>query len=212
MTNADLVKAYGVNKAGDFSKVEPLSKEAADHEMGLMRLVTPYINKEREEWVKRNSVIQSELNKLKAESDVDKNLPHMFVEGNTDKLILEKAVNVFLPSLSGNVKLDCGGNDGYGSANAASDRAIAWHLNQKHERSTIKAVLLLDDDDSGKLKIIFINPLLDKSLLLKRCCGSLVICHKVWMQDFVCQLTWSFCIQVMYGKRLIIKVGWKIVT
>ena len=149
-TNIEQIKAYSINKVGNFSERKLLSREVADHEMGLMQLVTPYVNREREEWVKRSRIIESELNKLKSESDADKSLPHMFVEGNTDKIVLEKLVKVFFPSLLGKVKLDCGGNDGYGSAVAASDRAIAWHLNQKHERSTIKAVLLLDADDSGR--------------------------------------------------------------
>lgn len=149
-TNTEQIKAYSINKDGDFSKLDLLSKETADHEMGLMQLVTPYVNKEREEWVKRNSVIQSELDKLKLENDTDKNLPHIFVEGKTDKVILEKLVTVFFPSISEKIKINCSGDDGGGSANAAADRAKAWYLYQKHEGRAVKAVLLLDNDDSGK--------------------------------------------------------------
>jgi len=148
--NIELVKAYGVSKIGNFSKIELLSKEVADHEMGLMQLVTPYVNKEREQWVKRNSVIETELNKLKAESTLDQNLPHIFVEGKTDVLVLKKAINIFYPEHSDKVKLHCVGRDGHGSASAASNRAKAWHFNQQHQRNPIKAVLLLDKDDSGE--------------------------------------------------------------
>jgi AAA15 family ATPase/GTPase len=148
--NTEQVKAYSINKVGNFSKLDPLSKETADHEMGLMQLVTPYVNKEREDWIKRNSVIQNELDKLKLENDTDKKLPHIFVEGKTDKVVLEKLVAVFFPTISEKIKINCSGDDGGGSANAAGDRAKAWYFYQKHEGSAVKAVLLLDNDDSGK--------------------------------------------------------------
>lgn len=148
--NEHLVKAYGVKKVGYFSKAELLSKEVADNEMGLMQLVTPYVNQERQKWVEKNSVIKIELDKLRAESDADKSLPHIFVEGKTDKLVLEKAVGMFFPEYSDKVKVYCGGTDGYGSANAACSRAKAWHLNQQHQTKPTKAILLLDDDDAGE--------------------------------------------------------------
>lgn len=148
-TNKEQIKAYSINKDGNFSKLDPLSKETADHEMGLMQLVTPYVNKEREEWIKRNSLIQSELDKLKLESDSDKKLAHIFVEGKTDKQVLEKAISVFYPHYSNKVKIDSDGNDGYGSAAAACNRAKAWFLREQHETKPIKGVLLLDKDIAG---------------------------------------------------------------
>jgi predicted ATPase len=148
-TNAELVKSYSVSKVGNFSKIEPLNKEAADSEMGLMQLVTPFINKEREEWVFRHQAIQSETDQLKAESDQDKGLPHIFVEGKTDKLVLERAVKVFFLAYSEKIKFYCGGNDGYGSAEAACSRATAWFLNERHKDKPIKGALLLDKDIAG---------------------------------------------------------------
>lgn len=149
-TNTEQIKAYSINKVGNFSERKQLNREIADHEMGLMQFVTPYVKREREVWIKKSSAMQSELDKLKLESDVDKSLPHIFVEGKTDKLVLEKLVAVFFPSIIEKIKIDCSGDDGGGSANAASDRAKAWYFKQKHEGSAVKASLLLDNDDSGK--------------------------------------------------------------
>lgn len=149
VTNANLVRAYGINKVGNFSKIEPLNKEAADHEMGLMRLITPYVNKERVQWVARNQAIQFELDKLNSEKDVDKNLPRIFAEGKSDKFVLEKAINVFYPRYLSKIKIDCDGNDGYGGADAASNRAKAWFLCEQHESQPIKGALLLDKDSAG---------------------------------------------------------------
>lgn len=147
--NKEQVKAYSVAKIDHYSVLQELNKQVADHEMGLMQIVTPYVNKERESWLTKKQEIEVELEQLRTEKDADKKLPHIFVEGKTDEQVLQKAITVFFPALVNNVKIHSGGNDGYGSAEAATSRAIAWQLTQQHNLNPVKGILILDKDDAG---------------------------------------------------------------
>lgn len=149
-SNSEDVIVHSVTKQENYSKLTELNRQVADHEMGLMQLVAPYVNHERELWMAKKTELEFAMEKLEKEKEVDKNLPHIFVEGATDKTILEKAISVFFPTLVASVKIDAGDSESYGSAEAAASRAIAWQCVQRHRRVGIKGWLLLDKDNAGE--------------------------------------------------------------
>lgn len=147
----DSVKAFNVIKTNNFSIASELNKDLADHEMGLMQIVSPFVNKERESWVSKRDELEEEIHRLNKEKADDKLLPHIFVEGNTDVKVITKAIDVFFPNLAKKVKIIAGGMDAYGSSQATASRAIAWQLIQQHNHNAVKGWLILDDDSSGQV-------------------------------------------------------------
>lgn len=148
------VVIYNVKKRGNFSKLSLLDRQTTDDEMGLMHFVAPYVAQERETWEQRlvdanrsQAQIQAMLNKLQKE--VAASTPCLFVEGKTDKTVVEKAIAAYFPQASTLMQVKCGDTDEYGGAQAAANRAIAWQLNQETKNEPVIAALLLDKDDAG---------------------------------------------------------------
>jgi predicted ATP-dependent endonuclease of OLD family len=147
--NPKTVKAYQVIKDGGNSKPQEVNKQQVDIEMGLMQIVTPYINQELKVWLDKKKELDSEISRIKNESAANRKIPHVFVEGSSDEIVLKKAIGIFYKNLVGKVKICSGGVHFYGSANAAKNRAIAWQLIQQHNKTPVKACLILDNDDAG---------------------------------------------------------------
>ncbi len=71
-----------VNSFTKFNKIEPNETQEIDHEMGFLPIISPYIKDKLEE----NLSLINTINELKDETN-----PVLFVEGLTDKIILENA-------------------------------------------------------------------------------------------------------------------------
>lgn len=113
------VALFGVKKVEDDqdSEILPLTKDelnSLDDSMGLMPLVAPHYEKALEE-IKQIKLNQADL------PGVDK--PVLFVEGLTDKTILEAAIEVLFPNAVGKIEIYTRRGAGY---NWVADRLIAW--------------------------------------------------------------------------------------
>lgn len=129
-------------KVGEETKITDIKdRDAVDEEMGLMPLVAPYVMKERAILEKR----EIEIERIKNENGG--NIPTVFVEGDSDKLVISSLLSMI--GASENIVIDAGGKGEYGSANAAASRGIAWQRIQQHREKPTKAVVLLDDDEAG---------------------------------------------------------------
>ncbi|WP_374490458.1 ATP-dependent endonuclease [Zoogloea sp.] len=146
------ISAYQVKKSTTQSEVVSLSRITIDDEMGLMPIITPYIIKERSALEYRIEEARQDVEKVQALLESTRATavkPQIFVEGESDKRVLIKAINVIYPPLASLVNVMCGGEAGYGSARAAANRSIAWQLVQESERTPIHAVAIFDKDQPG---------------------------------------------------------------
>ena len=161
------VVVYNVKKQGDFSSITLLDRATTDDEMGLMPLVAPYVASERNIWEKRladahRSQEQTQQMLRKLQHETNTSIPHLFVEGKSDKKIIEKAIAIFFTN-DITIQVMCGTGAEYGGAQAAANRAVAWQLNQETRNEPVSAALLLDKDDAGdKAKNDFNDRVKDK--------------------------------------------------
>ncbi|MBD2491717.1 ATP-dependent endonuclease [Aulosira sp. FACHB-615] len=109
-----------------------------DKKMGLLNIVTPHIERAVFDYQKRIEELNIKIEGLSEDK------PTLFVEGLTDKIILEKAIKVFKPELEHilAVKSEC--NAG---VNWVTDSLIAWGCSR-----AIKSIAigLFDKDEAGK--------------------------------------------------------------
>jgi len=117
--------------------------EDIDERMGLMPLVAPYVTEAKKEYDALQE--QLKLSRQIAESKI----PTLFVEGETDKRVIESALDLYRKA-AGKLEVFAGGPD-YGSANALESRALAWLLTMRHRppAERTKAMALFDQDESG---------------------------------------------------------------
>ena len=136
-------KVYYVYKDGYdfFSQIGEMTDELDIHErVGIMPIIAPIVAQKQQEL----DELQEQLNKVKF-TDRDS----IFVEGITDKVYWEMAINAFSPTLkdkinNGQLQIVTNEVGGCGTTLLTS-WAIAWmHLNFKS-----KAVFLLDADSAG---------------------------------------------------------------
>lgn len=141
---ADWVSTHFVSKVDGETRAESRAPDQVDESMGLMPLVAPYLKKAKAEF----DSVTAELRRTQEMAAQPR--PTVFVEGSTDRQVLEKAWEVFgYPA--GAIRFDDGGED-YGSANALVSRGLAWALLAKHQRpdGQVRAVILFDDDAAGR--------------------------------------------------------------
>ncbi|ANU36684.1 hypothetical protein VSVS05_01559 [Vibrio scophthalmi] len=138
--------SYYVEKQGYDTKIISCSEQELHGNTGFLNLVTPMIEEHRKEWSDReiqyNQIVQDLTCQL-AESSK----PRLFLEGISDKVVISRILRYH--DLDSQVFIDTP-EDAHNGANAASDRAKAFYLLQKHEKDKILGLLLLDDDDAGK--------------------------------------------------------------
>lgn len=121
------------------STIQPFDGEnlsTLDDEMGLLPLITPHLQQlliEKEELLSQVKAKETLIQKY--------NSPMLFVEGPTDKNIIEKAIEIFAPHLRGNFQIAHGG--GY---NWVADMTLSWY----YSRKSTMAVSLFDWDDGGR--------------------------------------------------------------
>jgi len=135
--NVDGVKVFGVQKDSDGSlsqveKKDPNNISELDTSMGLMPLIAPHFE-----------AVSKELQKLKMhqESLPDLTCSTVFVEGSTDKMILEMAFEMLYPNAQDEVVFISKAGPGGGHL-WVKDQIIAW----AHSSPEAKAVALFDCD------------------------------------------------------------------
>ncbi|MGI2133305.1 ATP-dependent nuclease [Shewanella baltica] len=137
--------SYYVEKQGYDTKIVSCSEQELHGNTGFLNLVTPIIEEHRKDWNERenqqNKIVEELQSQLASSSK-----PRLFLEGISDKVVLSRLLRYH--NLHDKVFIDTP-EEANNSANAASDRAKAFHLLQKHERDKILGLLLLDDDDAG---------------------------------------------------------------
>lgn len=112
--------------------------EEIDTRMGLISFVAPYLERAMAE----KTALQARLDII---AQQDK--PTLFVEGNIDKQVLTRAMQLIRPSLLTSINIQTEDN---GGANYVKDMLIMWsHSGSKH-----KAIGLFDDDEAGRRAII----------------------------------------------------------
>ena len=98
--------------------------------MGFLDLLEPHVK----EWKEKVDQLEMRL-----EEGIDTSQPSIFVEGPSDKIILDAAIKRYFPDAL--VKVLCSTRNGGGHA-WVKDSLVAWH----HSRGTCKAVGLFDKD------------------------------------------------------------------
>jgi hypothetical protein len=148
MRSPDGVGANGastnfVERADNETKITHKETGAVDVSMGLMPLLAPYLDEAKGKF----DELQVQL-KVARELVASK-IPTVFVEGPTDKTVLQRAWKVFG---TGDLHLHDGGDVGYGGANAVASRALAWLLEMRHrpKEQVVSAVAVFDGDPAGK--------------------------------------------------------------
>ncbi|BCG93410.1 ATP-dependent nuclease [Mesorhizobium sp. 131-2-1] len=124
-----------------------LTNDISD-EMGVLRVVYPYIRKSKDEIDMMRATLD-EINS-KIESDmVDPSKKIIFVEGDSDAAVLN-SVNEIVELIKDAKFVSAIGDSG-ACANAVADNAIAWHFLQKNRppHMRVKAVGIVDGDEAG---------------------------------------------------------------
>ena len=135
------IAKYYIKQEDRFSRKSKIAEDADDNldeDMGLMSLVAPYIKKltdERDDIKKKSQILSN--------SSLDMSKPTLFVEGKTDKKVIEKALGVFFNECTNKINVHLG--DG-GSKNAAMNFGKAWSLLQKQQREQVRGAVLIDQD------------------------------------------------------------------
>jgi hypothetical protein len=119
-------------------QIDEKYKENLDRTLGLLDLLSPYIEKKNDEIRKIQDVL-SQIN-----SD---NKPTLFVEGITDKKILKKAFEVFNAGILDKINIK---TDKSAGINWVKDMLVAW----AHSGKKIKALGIFDYDADSEKAII----------------------------------------------------------
>lgn len=124
-----------------------IDDENLHQKIGFMPLIAPVIAEQERKWLEEKTKQEEIISSLEQELQLEKK-HRLFVEGKSDKLIFSKVIDVYFPELAKEIHFDLRGNN---CANAATDKAKAFHLVQKHnkEEHKLKGVLILDNDHAG---------------------------------------------------------------
>jgi len=112
-----------------------------DEKMGTMALFAPK-TRELETEIRNREESRSEAKHLALQ-----NRPKIFVEGESDQLIIQKALEIFSPDNFSNVDVETKPK-GAGH-NYVKDMMMAWRSQHKHHPERPKAVGIVDSDDVG---------------------------------------------------------------
>jgi len=126
-------------------------------EMGVLRVVSPYVEESRK-FVSELKLKVDKLNEKLSKDVIDPSQKIVFVGGDTDVDILNMVKDEF--DFLGDVRFVSSISNAYSSANAVVDNIVAWHHLQK-SRETSKKVIgvgLVDRDQAGEnAKTTFAN-------------------------------------------------------
>jgi len=102
-------------------KIDPENIEQLDNTMGLLPFISPYIEQE----IEKNKKLVREIEDYK-EIVLERTSQTLYVEGYSDKTILEKAFNILKPDLNDRVSIQAGNGH-----NWVKDMLLAWHFYKK---------------------------------------------------------------------------------
>lgn len=136
--------SHFVSKRGNDTSIETRDPDEVDESMGLMPIVAPYVAKAKE----RYGELEAQL--VAVRDIAAQRRPTVFVEGESDRVVLTKAWEVFggVPVAQVNI---CAGDGAYGGAGALRSRALAWLLTLRHRAppQRVRAAAVFDSDPSG---------------------------------------------------------------
>jgi hypothetical protein len=138
------ITSHFVSKEGNETRIENRHPDEVDESMGLMPIVAPYVAQAKE----RYDRIEEQLRFVR--DIAAQRRPTIFVEGESDRLVIERAWGLFagVPLERVNV---CAGDGAYGGASALGSRALAWMLTLRHRAlpDRVRAGALFDADAAG---------------------------------------------------------------
>jgi len=114
-----------------------------DERMGTTALFAPLVE-ELEDRVRRQEKARAEVEQL-----AQANRPKIFVEGASDKLIIEKALEVFAPDKADQIDIETKDMGG-GGADYVIDMLQSWRSLAKHHPEMPRAAGLVDRDQKGE--------------------------------------------------------------
>lgn len=136
--------SYFVSKLENDTIIETRRPDEVDETMGLMPIVAPYVAEAK----KRHDELEAQLGTVREIAEQRK--PTIFVEGDSDRVVLMKAWEHFsdVPTALVNI---CSGEEAYGGASALRSRALAWLLTLRHRppAQRVKAAAIFDADATG---------------------------------------------------------------
>ena len=134
-----------VSKSGHETDIETRAPEDVDESMGLMPIVAPYVAQAKAKF----DELSAQLTDVREIANQQR--PTVFVEGQSDQIVLARAWRIFSGQNADAVNFTCG-DGAYGGAQAIRSRAIAWLLLLKHRSvdQRVKAAAIFDHDMEGK--------------------------------------------------------------
>lgn len=139
------ISLYNIFKDEKITKSkEIIEKNQLDEHMGFITLIHPYIQNEKNKFDR----INQELEKIKGEG-LQSEKPTILVEGETDKLIVEKILSLKSSGAQEKYIILNKSKDSYGSAEHVAHRLIAQHMLNKTRSKKIKIAAILDHDEAG---------------------------------------------------------------
>ncbi|MEH8248436.1 ATP-dependent endonuclease [Aeromonas veronii] len=133
----DAIKCVFIEKDTNDQTSCDHQQDLIDDRMGVMELLSPYIEE-----------IKERIDNLESIQEISNRKAIIYVEGTSDKIIIEKAINIFTPIMSDRVEII---TKDYGAGcNYVLDMLKAYFHMHKHHKEKFKCVGIVDSDDDGK--------------------------------------------------------------
>ena len=129
-----------INENSSF--IEKMDGDEIDEKMGLLNLIASTVSKYKQQLDEARERISS-----MGSNGIDFLTPHIFVEGENDRQVFQRVLELSFPEYIDKLNIACTEN---GSANSVISYLHAWQLYQQHRKSgQVKAYGLLDDDQAA---------------------------------------------------------------
>ena len=149
----DGIYRYVVCQENDKSEYLQSSSEDLDNDLSRPNLpdpdfLLPVVSQKLREERQKNKELATEVKQLRSEIDKN-NVPHIFLEGDSDRIIFRKAVSVFFPEHAGNITILSSRDRG--GARFVKKSLLHWDMIQYSEKQNerIKAIGIFDHDEAG---------------------------------------------------------------
>ena len=153
--NTEIVKAFFVKRGDENnSTLEWVSSDNIsdiDAEMGLLPLITPHIKEvldEKKALLKEVRQLQGQIESLQSNT--------VFVEGPSDKSIIEKAFEILKPGVTPTFSVINSSKNG-GGHSWVKDMLISWHYNREKRNNGLKCAGIFDFDNGTQSSINQVN-------------------------------------------------------